>query len=448
MTSIRRALLWSLLPAVLVLLAVAVLAVLREVRDEIDEVFDAVLVRYAHAAPLAPLPKSTEDEDDDPIEDLVIAVWEGNAREPHFYSSDHAPLVRSASDGLHTVRIAGERWRTYQFVSGEDTIVAAQPLRVRDEASAEIAARIALPMLLIIPLVVLTVLFLVKRGLRPLTRFASELHSRSPNALGSIELQSMPAELLPMANAMNDLLARLSAAQSAQQVFIADAAHELLTPLTALQVQVQMLERARTEERRNQATRDVRTSLERCIALARQLLTLARHSTEQPAEPRRPLRLGDAVRAAVSDVLPKAHLRSIDLGVASETDCTLVGEEKAIQTLLANLLDNAIKYAPSSGRVDVVIGTREGRPVITVSDNGPGIAPAEKPRVFDRFYRSNKVDVEGSGLGLAIAREIADRHDATIELHTPGRLGGLDVEVVFAAEAHRAEHEPGEMRST
>lgn len=431
MTSIRRELLWSLLPAVLVLLAIAVLAVLREVRDEIDEVFDALLVQSAHVVPLSRAPEFISEKDDDPTEHLVIAAWESNAQEPRFYSREHAALTRSVSDGLRTVRINGERWRTYQFGSDGTTIVAAQPLDVRDEATAEIAARVTLPMLLLIPLVVLVVLFLVKRGLRPLTRFAGELHSRSPDALGSIELHSMPAELLPMANAMNDLLARLSAALSSQQVFVADAAHELLTPLTALQVQVQMLERARTEERRNQATRDVRTSLERCIALARQLLTLARHSTEQPVEPRRPLRLGDAVRAAVSDVLPKAHLRGIDLGVASETDCTLVGEEKAIQTLLANLLDNAIKYAPSSGRVDVVIGTREGRPVITVSDNGPGIAPAEKPRVFDRFYRSNQVDVEGSGLGLAIAREIAARHDATIELQTPGRLGGLDVAVVF-----------------
>ncbi len=333
--------------------------------------------------------------------------------------------------GFATVVIEDERWRTYQVVSGDRTVVVGQPLRIRNEATTEIGTRMLLPTLILIPVIVLTVLFLVKRGLRPLTRFADELNSRTPHALGSIDLKSLPAELLPMASAMNDLLARLSAALDAQKVFVADAAHELLTPLTALQVHVQMLERARSEDRRIQATLDVRAGLERCISLARQLLTLARHSADTPPEVRRSVRLGEIVRVVVSDILPKAHSRGIDLGVASSDDCELMGDDKAIQTLVANLIDNAVKYSPDQGRVDVAIGMRAGQSVLTVSDNGPGIAPAEQSRVFDRFYRSSTVDVEGSGLGLAIAREIAARHDATISLRTPGKLGGLDVEVIF-----------------
>jgi two-component system OmpR family sensor kinase len=238
---------------------------------------------------------------------------------------------------------------------------------------------------------------------------------------------------------MNQLLSRLHAALSAQEVFVANAAHELLTPLTALQVQVQMLERAKSEERRAQGTRDVRRSLERCISLARQLLTLARNSSETSQLPFRPLSLGDAVRAAVSEVLPKAHARGIDLGIARETGSVIVGDGKAIQTLLENLLDNAIKYSPAKGRVDVSILERGDRPVVTVSDSGPGIPAADHSRVFDRFYRVSGVEVEGSGLGLAIAREIASRHGATIEFRTPGELGGLDVDVVFASAATAAQ---------
>ena len=289
-----------------------------------------------------------------------------------------------------------------------------------------------LPLVLLVPAIILTVLFLVKRGLRPLTRFAHELDSRRSDALASLPLSALPAELLPMATAMNELLARLARAVAAQEVFIADAAHELLTPLTALQVQVQMLERARSEERRVQATEDVRSSLERCIGLARQLLTLARYTGETPPEPdftQVPL-LG-VVRAAVAEVLPKAHARAIDLGVTSNTDCVIQGDDKALLTLLANLLDNAIKYSPQGSRVDVAIDVREKAPVVTVSDGGPGIPPAEQARVFDRFYRSRNAESQGSGLGLAIALEIAVRHGARIALRTPGKLGGLDAEVVF-----------------
>ncbi|MEJ1966866.1 MAG: ATP-binding protein [Gammaproteobacteria bacterium] len=435
MTSIRRALLWSLMPAVLALLAVAVFAVLHEVRDEIDELFDAQLVQAAHAIPASPHPATmtAPGADDDPQQELVLAVWERGAAAAAYYPDHAEKLPRSDEPGFSTLTLAGEEWRRYVLRLDGRLVQAAQPLRIRNEAGLEIASRVTVPLLLLIPVIVLTVLLLVKRGLRPLTLFARELDSRSPGSLGSLALTAMPAELLPMATAMNDLLSRLSTALDAQQVFVADAAHELLTPLTALQVQVQVLERAQSEDRRARAILDVRASLERCIGLARQLLTLARHSAEPPTGPPQRLLLSQVVRSAVSNVLPKAHARRIDLGVADEEDCVVSGDEKALQTLLGNLLDNAVKYSPVAGRVDVTIGAERNLPAITVSDSGPGIQQAERARVFDRFYRSKDVDVEGSGLGLAIAKEIAARHGARIELRTPGKLGGLDVQVVFPA---------------
>ena len=435
--SIRRALLQSLLPAVLLLLGVAVFALLHEVKDEIDELYDAELQQAAFAVPVASAPPQVRAEDD-PQSDLVIAVWGNGSAEPAYHSRAHVALDKSLPQGFSTRRINGEPWRVFARQDSQGTIQAAQPLRVRNEAAAEISSRLVLPLLLLVPVLVITVLYLVKRGLRPLTRFAAELDARSHNAMDSIPLESLPAELLPMATAMNQLLARLHAALSAQQVFIADAAHELLTPLTALQVQVQMLERARSDARREQATQDVRGSLERCINLARQLLTLARHSADAPAN-FQTLPLGEAVRAAVSEVLPKAHARGIDLGIARETTSVIQGDAREIQTLLGNLLDNAVKYSPEKGRVDVSIAEREERPLITISDSGPGIAARDRPRVFDRFYRATGTEAEGSGLGLAIAREIASRHGARIELRTPGELGGLDVEVLFAKVEHEVE---------
>ena len=433
MISIRSALLRSLLPAVLLLLALAVLAVMHEVRDEINELFDAQLAQAAYAVPATAEAWPPIKHDDDPRKDMVIAVWAEHASAPTFHSPSQVALPKSERMGFSTAQIGGERWRLFVRQDRGELIEAAQPLAVRNEAATEIASRVGLPLLVLVPLLVITVLFLLKRGLRPLTRFAAELDARSPKALESVPLVSLPAELMPMATAMNQLLSRLHAALSAEEVFVANAAHELLTPLTALQVQLQMLERAKSDERRAQATRDVRRSLERCISLARQLLTLARHSSETPQLPFRSLPLGQAVRAAVSEVLPKAHARGIDLGIARETGSMIVGDERAIQTLLENLLDNAIKYSPAKGRVDVSILERRNRPVVRVSDSGPGIPETDHGRVFDRFYRVTGMEVEGSGLGLAIAREIASRHGATIELRTPGELGGLDVDVVFAS---------------
>jgi two-component system OmpR family sensor kinase len=435
MTSIRKELLWTLLPAVLILLAIAVLAVLHEVRDELDELFDAQLAQAALSLPASPvreLPPATGDDDDDPRSDMVVAVWETGASEPTFLLPTRAPLPRAAPPGFSNARIAGEEWRIFSRQDGTRIVQAAQPLHVRNGAGDDIAERVALPLVLLVPIIIFSVLFLVKRGLRPLTLFARELDSRRPDALASLPLTALPAELLPMATAMNELLSRLSRALAAQEVFIADAAHELLTPLTALQVQVQMLERARSEERRTQATEDVRSSLERCIDLTRQLLTLARYSAEAPpAHDFEQVPLIGVVRAAVAEVLPKAHARGIDLGVTRSTDCVIQGDDKALLTLVANLLDNAVKYSPRGSRVDVAIDVREAAPVVTISDGGPGIAPAEQARVFDRFYRSRNAENQGSGLGLAIAQEIAVRHGARIALRAPGKLGGLDAEVVF-----------------
>jgi two-component system OmpR family sensor kinase len=440
-TSIRKALLGSLIPAVLCVLALAVAAVLLEVRDEIDELFDAQLMQAADAVPVVTPSDSPDPQEDDPRSSLVIAVWAGDSQAPAYHSRTRVALKKAPTPGFSYQHIDGEKWRVFSREDVNHTILAAQPLRVRNEAANDIASRVMLPMLLLVPVLVLTVLFLLKRGLRPLTRFTAELDARSPRAMDAVPLDALPAELRPMGLAMNQLLGRLEAALNAQQVFIADAAHELLTPLTALQVQVQMLERAKSAERREQTMQDVRMSLERCINLARQLLTLARHSTEPPSDIFRPLALGTAVRAAMSEVLPKAIAREIDLGIAAESPAMLSGDIRALQVLLANLLDNAIKYSPTGTRVDVSIEQREGGTVVTISDMGPGISVADRTRVFDRFYRATGTEADGSGLGLAIAREIAARHGAQIVFESPGSLGGLDVEIKFPASAERS-HAP------
>jgi signal transduction histidine kinase len=245
-----------------------------------------------------------------------------------------------------------------------------------------------------------------------------------------VSTEKLPNELLPVVGALNDLLNRLRQALASQKNFIADAAHEILTPLTALQVQLQVLERAKTEQRRLQATCDVRASLERCVNLARQLLELARSSSDLSQAAFTAVDLAAAARRAVEEALPKARAKNIDLGLLASHTVLVIGDTLSLQVLLRNLIDNAIKYSSGGGRVDVLIDSNPD-PRLIVSDAGPGIPPEERGRLFDRFYRGSNRDIEGTGLGLAIVKEIADRHGAEITFKSPGLLGGLDVVARF-----------------
>lgn len=417
---------------VLLSIGCATYAVFHELTDEVDELFDAQLIQASYAVPpvLLPEPVVPVTTDDDPSRQLVIAVWEGAAEEPVYHSRARIPLSLPSADGFRTQSISGNNWRSYTRKTTAQTIQVAQPLSVRSDATLQIAQRLAAPLVVLIPLLIVAVWYLVGRGLRPLVRLATELQIRSPTALQGIPISTLPGELLPVAMALNELMHRLEEALGAQQNFIADAAHEMLTPLTALQVQVQLLERAKTDDRRARAMSDVRTSLDRCVNLARQLLTLARSAVEMPRATNQPVDLAVIVRRVVEEALPQAHHRQIDLGVPDAPSTLVSGEPIALQFLLRNLVDNAIKYSPLGGRVDVSIKPSE-RPAVTVSDAGPGVPAEQHARIFDRFYRGQNAEIDGTGLGLAIVKRIAEQHAAAIQLVSPGALGGLDVIVVF-----------------
>jgi two-component system OmpR family sensor kinase len=240
---------------------------------------------------------------------------------------------------------------------------------------------------------------------------------------------------------LNLLFGRVRDAFDAQKTFVADAAHELRSPLTALKLQAQAL-RANAGTDDTPAGRDagitrLNQGIDRAIRLVEQLLVLAREEAGAPSAGA-PVDLDVVVRLAVADVLPQARLKQIDLGVAETPTlpAPVRGEPEALRVLLRNLLDNAVKYTPPAGRVDVSLAVTGGRPVLTVQDSGPGIAPEERERVFDRFYRaSGSAGETGSGLGLAIVQVIAGRHGATLELGRSEQLGGLLVSVTFPPTA-------------
>jgi len=251
-------------------------------------------------------------------------------------------------------------------------------------------------------------------------------------ALEPLSEAALPSEVRPLVHALNGLLERLDHALVAQRSFIADAAHELRTPLTAVHLQAQLAERATSDAERAAALSELKGGLERATRLSEQLLALARE--EPGVSERAPVSvdLGASARGIVADLAPLAAAKNIDLGLSEHPGVQVRGDADAIATLISNLLDNAIRYTPLSGRVDVAVSSKDDAAALAVCDNGPGIAPEERERVFDRFYRGAAAHAaRGSGLGLAIVRRIGERHGATVELG-PGIDGkGLGVTVRF-----------------
>ena len=244
-----------------------------------------------------------------------------------------------------------------------------------------------------------------------------------------------------LATALSDLLARLRAALERERAFMADAAHELRTPLTALHLQMGMLARASSEAERAAATERLSAGVQRAIRLVEQLLSLARQEPRAQGE-RMPVRLDELAREVVAELVPLADAGRIDLGVSSAQALSVRGDADDLRTLLRNLVDNAVRYTGAGGRVDVSVAEEEeeeaggARAVrLTVSDDGPGIPPEERERVFDRFHRRAGTTLPGSGLGLSIVKSIADAHGATLTLAGGASGKGLSVTVSFRQDA-------------
>ncbi len=431
MRSLRRQLLVTLLGAVTAVTLLAAFLVYRLARREIDDVFDYHLRQIALSLrDQAPGHGGAPGVAGERF-DFVIQIWDRDG-ERLYLSTPDSGLPEVAQLGFTTVRSRTGAWRVYSAELAGEVIQVAQSLRVRQELAFAAAARTLLPVLLILPLLTLLVWRIVGRALEPLDRLARSVGSRSSTALDPIAVDGAPEEALPLVRSLNDLLARLGAALAAQRAFVADAAHELRTPLAALRLQAQLVQRAREPSEQAAALDDLLAGLDRATHVVKQLLTLARAEPDAAhALADEAVRFADLVAQAVGDHALIAEAKRVDLGAKEVAeDAIALGDPAALRALLANLVENAIRHAPEGGRVDVSSGFAGGRPYIEVADNGPGIPEDERARVFDRFYRRGVASGSGSGLGLAIVKAIAERHAAGVCLEdTPG--GGLTVRVEF-----------------
>jgi two-component system OmpR family sensor kinase len=288
-----------------------------------------------------------------------------------------------------------------------------------------------LPVLIVLPFLGLFGWWIVGRGLAPLSAVADTLARRDPTSLEPIATGGLPTEVRPLVDSLNGLLTRLGQAFDSQRRFAADAAHELRSPLTALMLQVGLAERAKTPEERATAFARVEQGVQRASRLVKQLLTMARLDPDAAERPSRPVDLSLVAASTIEELRPLAEARAIRLGIDSEP-AWLLGQEDALQILLANLVDNAIRHTPEGGRIDVRVRRNVGV-VLSVADTGPGIALDERTRVFDRFFRGRDAPAGGSGLGLAIVQQIAQMHGGSIELTEPENGPGLLVRARFPA---------------
>lgn len=441
MISIRKALLKSLVTALAFCTLAVGIATYIGAKDEVNELFDNQLRQMAFT-----LQKQEDDMDGmrpvsegKPLtnrrnyvkgeKEYLIQIWDGNAQ--LLYSSHPAiDFPAQKKRGISTIEFQDAEWRVFCLPREQDVVQVSQPLQGRETIIGEIALHMLFPALLQFPILFFFGWMAVRRSLSPLKAVSSEIGMRSAAVMAPVDIAQVPEEIQPLGQALNDLLARLDAALRLQRQFTADAAHELRTPLAAIQLQLELLIRAKTDLERTDAMQRLTQGVKRATHLAQQLLVFARVEPREKVQ-MADLRLDNILRETIGLFSPAAHAKGIDLGLGRCAAITVRGDAEKIQILINNLVDNALRYTQAGGQVTGEVFMENGAPVLAVSDNGPGIALHERERVFDRFYRVTGTQTEGTGLGLAIVRRIAEQHGATAAIGTGPDGKGLTVSVRF-----------------
>lgn len=330
-------------------------------------------------------------------------------------SSLPLPLPSSLPDGFSTVSVGGEEFRVLvRTTTVGQRIAIAQETESRDRDARESARRGVIPFVILIPVLLLVVADLIRKLFRPIATLSAEIDQRDEQDMAPIDAHHLPTEVRSFALAINRLLARVGKSMESQRRFVADAAHELRSPLTALSLQAERLSATEMSELARERLGKLRQGIDRGRKLVDQLLALA-SAQSSTTTAQAPISVHKVYRAVLEDLLPVAEKKQIDLGVDGD-DCEIVMNEFDLQTLIKNLADNAVRYTPAGGRIDLRVLHEGETVVLQVRDTGPGIPDAERERVFDAFYRVPGSDEIGSGLGLSIVRTIANRAGVTLEL--------------------------------
>ena len=408
--------------AILVVASVAGIFSYLSAFDEAHELQDDVLRQVAQLMDrqrLSPPPPTTNARPKDADEEsrvIVQRLGEAKQSEASLDAGNTLALPTTLADGLHTLEVGGESFRVLvKTTAAGERIAVAQEAGFRNEIARDGALRSVMPFLILVPVLLLIVADLVRKMFLPIAALSKEIDQRAEQELHPVEDRHLPVEVRPFAVAINRLLARVGQSMDSQRRFVADAAHELRSPLTALSLQAERLADAEMSGLARERLTVLRQGIERGRSLLDQLLTLAKAQSATDT-PKSPVSVQSIYRRVLEDLMPLAEAKHIDIGVEGTQDAEVWASELDMIAVVKNLVDNAIRYTPEGGRVDLSMGILEGKAELRVQDSGPGIPLAERDRVFDPFYRTLGSEQIGSGLGFSIVQTIAHRIGAEIRL--------------------------------
>ncbi len=437
--SLRRRLLGLLFGGIAAAWSLTMVFSYLDAHHEVDELFDAQLAQSAQTL----LALATHDDEDERIGDLSSVGDEAHEYQRHLrfqiwrsdgrlaMRSENAPETPLTVDhGFAEHPDAATLWRTYSQWNRERSlqVQVAEDHAIRDELIGNIAWRFLLPGLFGLPLIGLGAWLATRRGLASLDALATQIASRQAAQLQAIVPASAPEEIRPLLDALNQLFARVEQTLAAERRFTADAAHELRTPLAALQAQAQVALQARDDAERQRSLEQLRIGLVRAAHLVDQMLLLARLDPEQGLPAAEAVDLRELVETVCADLGGAILARDLDFDFTAAPGCQVHGQREWLRVLARNLIDNAIRYTPRGGQLRVTVAATAEALLLQVADSGPGIPAGERQRVLERFHRLHAGEVPGSGLGLAIVARIAALHGADLELDA-SPLGGLEVRV-------------------
>ena len=419
MTSIRRHLVLWLTGTLVLGIAVVALATYSAALQQIGALFDIELRQIAQAVHLR---EDWVETGNVRIasEDVAFAVRAYDEGGRVFFESGLPSLPADApkivDPGFSVVDTPGGPWRVYTHVMPEGVVQVAQPLEVRDELARRLSLRMLVPELLFIPILAALIAWVLKRALAPLDEASARVRERDAARLDPLPTRGVPSELLPLVEQINALLARVAASRENERRFVADAAHELRSTMAALALQIQLAERAQSEAARASALAELKSGIARASRLVQQLLDLARLEPGVAAETPVSVDLAHIVREVIGNFAARADGQGVDLGADAPPALLVNGSPSELRSMVANLVDNALRYAPPNTAVTVSLRDTEGAVELAVVDAGPGIPSDQRERVLRRFQRVEGDASAGSGLGLPIAKAIAERHRGDLRL--------------------------------
>ncbi|MGD9698040.1 MULTISPECIES: ATP-binding protein [unclassified Acinetobacter] len=397
--------------------------------QEINEVLDAQMQNLAErVAQHDPEPVQSKFDQARHYheEDLFVDVW-SYANEEHKSYAMNLLVHPVKKAGFYTHKTAQEVWHTYILPLEHYQIQVSQQQSTRQHLALELAGSMFIPYLLFMPFVIWGLSWIISRSLQPLDDFKAELAQRDSEELSAIQSNNYPLEIVPTITEMNHLFERISSAQQEQRQFIADAAHELRTPITALNLQMQILLKQFPDA---QELQNLSKGLIRIQHLVSQLLSLAKQDASiLEVETKQQFLLNQVAVNCVEQLVHLAMQKEIDLGMERQEDVLLYCQESAVHSIIYNLIDNAIKYTPNQGVINVSVFEQAGFAMIQVEDSGPGISPELYEKILKRFYRIHHHLEIGSGLGLSIVDKATERLGGKISFSKSTSLGGLQVNV-------------------